>query len=50
MTAVFFSFCNHVTLKREEKVYSPPDALRTEKDSFPARLQAFGYKELEVCL
>ena len=25
-------------------------ALCAEKESFPARLQAFGYKELEVCL
>ena len=50
MIAVFSSFCNHVTLKREEKVYSASGSLCAEKESFPARLQVFGYKETEVCL
>ena len=50
MTAAFSSFCNHVTLEEQEKVESLPNALCAEKESFPARLQAFGYKELEVCL
>ena len=36
--------------KRKDKALSLIHILRAEKDNFPARLQAFGYKELEVCL